>query len=157
MLTIPMSSHDITEEEIKAVNDVLKSPVLSMGPYLDAFEKAFAGMVGMDHAIGVNSGTSGLHLCVIAAGVRPGDYVITSPFSFVASANCALYENGIPVFADVDPQTGNLDPALAEEAMDAIVGGKKLRKHVYRNGNGHSNGNGDEQGSGRIKAIHHRS
>jgi perosamine synthetase len=148
VIEIPMSSPDITGEEIDAVNRVLKSPVLSNGPYLTEFENAFAQRVGMDHAVAVNSGTSGLHLCVIAAGVKPGDYAVTTPFSFVASANCVLYEHGIPVFADVDPQTGNLDPTLAEEAVDAIIRGKKSRlRHLPRNGNG------NRKAPGRIKAI----
>jgi dTDP-4-amino-4,6-dideoxygalactose transaminase len=112
-----MSSPDLTEAELAAVMEVLKTPHLSLGPRLEAFERALAAYVGAPCAVGVNSGTSGLHLAVIAAGVGEGDEVITTPFSFVASANCVLYERGTPVFVDVDPQTGNLNPALIERAL----------------------------------------
>ncbi len=117
MRPIPMSSPDLTEAELAAVTQVLKTPHLSLGPQIEAFERTLAAYVGATHAIGVNSGTSGLHLAVIAAGVQEGDEVITTPFSFVASANCILYERGVPVFVDVDPETGNLNPALIEAAI----------------------------------------
>jgi dTDP-4-amino-4,6-dideoxygalactose transaminase len=117
-----MSSPDLTDEEILAVRQVLQTPYLSIGPQLQAFERALASYVGASHGMGVNSGTSGLHLCVIAAGVQPGDLVITTPFSFVASANCILYERAIPVFVDVDPATGNIDPQLVCEAVEALAG-----------------------------------
>jgi perosamine synthetase len=116
---IPMSSPDITDAEIAAVVGVLRTPVLSIGPQIVAFEQACAEYAGARHAVGVNSGTSGLHLCAIAAGIGDGDLAITTPFSFIASANALLYERGIPVFVDVDPATGNLDPQLvAEAALD---------------------------------------
>jgi len=118
---IPMSSPDLTEAEIAAVVQVLQTPFLSIGPQIAAFEQAVAAYVGVRHAVGVNSGTSGLHLCVIAAGIKEGDLVITSPFSFIASANCVLYERAIPVFVDVDPYTGNVDPALVAEAVEALI------------------------------------
>lgn len=119
-----MSGPDLTEAEISAVNQVLQSTYLSIGPRIEAFEQACAGRAAVRFGIGVNSGTSGLHLCVIAAEVADGDQVITSPFSFVASANSILYERGIPVFVDVDPATGNIDPALAAEcASDLARGG----------------------------------
>ena len=108
--SVPMSSPDITQAEIEAVIQVLQSGRLSIGPQLDAFEAAVAAYVGTRYAVGVNSGTSGLHLAIVAAGVQAGDLVITTPFSFIASANCILYEGGIPVFVDVDPITGNIDP-----------------------------------------------
>src|ERR671932_1067935 len=85
-----------------------------MGP---RFEEAIAGYVGAPYAAGVSSGTAGLHLCMRLAGVRPGDEVITSPYSFAASANCAMYEGATPVFADIDPRTLNLDPAAVESAV----------------------------------------
>jgi perosamine synthetase len=116
-MQIPMSSPDLTQAEIDAVNQVLKTRWLSMGPRIDRFEEAFAGYVGTKHAVGVNSGTSGLHLAVIAAGIRDGDEVITPSFSFIASANCILYERGKPVFVDIDPLTGNMAPALVESAI----------------------------------------
>ena len=118
---IPMSSPDLTDAEIAAVVQVLQTPFLSIGPQIAAFEQAAAAYVGVRHAVGINSGTSGLHLCVIAAGIKEGDLVITSPFSFIASANCILYERAIPVFVDVDRYTGNMDPALVAEAVEAFI------------------------------------
>jgi dTDP-4-amino-4,6-dideoxygalactose transaminase len=115
-----MSSPDLTAAEVAAVNQVLTTPHLSIGPQIEAFERAFAAYVGTRYAVGVNSGTSGLHLAVIAAGVGEGDLVITTPFSFVASANSILYERAVPVFVDVDPATGNIDPALVAEAAEAV-------------------------------------
>lgn len=135
---IPMSSPDLTEAEIAAVNEVLQTRYLSIGPQLEGFEQAVASYLGAAHAVGVNSGTSGLHLAVIAAGVgntdftdrngRP-DLVLTTPFSFVASANCILYQRAIPIFVDVDPITGNIDPAqVAEAAHDLSAGGQAARR-----------------------------
>ncbi|HET7377799.1 MAG TPA: DegT/DnrJ/EryC1/StrS family aminotransferase [Anaerolineae bacterium] len=124
LLKIPMSSPDLTSADVDAVNQVLHTPFLSIGPQIEAFEQASASFVGAAHAVGVNSGTAGLHLGVIASGVQSNDLVITSPFSFIASSNAILYEHGIPIFVDVDPRTGNIDPALVEEAADplALVG-----------------------------------
>ena len=119
-LHIPMSSPDITPEDIAAVTAVLHTPLLSIGPQIDAFEQASAAYVGAKQAIGVNSGTAGLHLGIIAADVQPGDVVITTPFSFIASANAILYERGIPLFVDVDPVTGNIDPVLVAEAAEKV-------------------------------------
>ncbi|MEP7292901.1 MAG: DegT/DnrJ/EryC1/StrS family aminotransferase [Chloroflexota bacterium] len=116
-MTVPMSSPDITQSEIDAVLEVLHTRHLSIGPRIFDFEREFAPYIGTKHAIGVNSGTSGLHLAVIAAGVGAGDEVITSSFSFIASANVVLYERAKPVFVDVDPLTGNLNPALIESAI----------------------------------------
>ena len=110
-----MSSPDLTAAEIEAVRQVLQTPYLSLGPRIAEFEERFAAYVGARHAIGVSSGTTGLHLCVIAAGVGEGDLVITTPFSFVASANVILYERAIPVFVDIDPHTLNIDPALVAQ------------------------------------------
>ena len=122
---VPMSSPDITAAEVEAVNRVLQTPHLSIGPQLERFERAVASYLGVAHAIGVNSGTSGLHLCVIAAGVAAGDLVLTSPFSFVASANCILYERAVPIFVDVDPVTGNLDPVRVAEAVEELSRGTR--------------------------------
>ncbi len=116
-MKVPMSGPDISEAEIQAVHDVLETRWLSLGPKLDAFEEKFADYLGVKHAVGVNSGTSGLHLTMIAAGVGEGDEVITPSFSFIASANCVLYERGTPVFVDIDPKTGNLDPDAVEAAI----------------------------------------
>jgi perosamine synthetase len=122
---IPMSSPDITDVEIAAVVEVLRTPVLSIGPQIVAFEQACAEYVDARHAVGVNSGTSGLHLCVIAAGIGDGDLAITTPFSFIASANALLYERGVPIFVDVDLATGNLDPRLAAEAAADLAAGRR--------------------------------
>ncbi|UCC63935.1 MAG: DegT/DnrJ/EryC1/StrS family aminotransferase, partial [Anaerolineae bacterium] len=116
-MQIPMSSPDLTEAEIVAVTRVLNTRHLSIGPRLEEFERAVAAFVGTRHAAGVNSGTGGLHLAAIAAGVSEGDEVVTTPFSFVASANCILYERAKPVFVDIDPQTLNIDPTLIEAAI----------------------------------------
>ncbi len=133
MMQIPMSSPDLTDAEIAAVNKVLQTSYLSIGPEIRAFEQAAADYVGLPYGIGVNSGTSGLHLCVIAAGVQEGDFVITTPFSFVASANVILYERAIPIFVDVDPQTGNINPALvAEAANDIAQGGAAAQRWLPR-------------------------
>jgi dTDP-4-amino-4,6-dideoxygalactose transaminase len=130
---ITMSSPDLTDSERQAVQNVLNTPILSMGPQIAAFEKTFTELTGMKHAIGVNSGTAGLHLCVRAAGIGPGDIILTTPFSFVASTNVLLFENALPVFVDVDPRTGNLDPALVAEAVrDLAAGGEKARKWLPR-------------------------
>ena len=123
-----MSAPDVGDAEAVAVSRVLETAYLSMGSQLPEFERTFADYVGARHAVGVNSGTSGLHLAVIAAGVEAGDFVITTPFTFVASANCVLYERAIPVFVDVDPQTGNIDPELAAEAARDIMRGPQHAK-----------------------------
>jgi perosamine synthetase len=121
--TIPMSTPDLTATELEAVSKVLQTPYLSIGPQVKAFEQAIASYVGTAHAVAVSSGTAGLHLAVIAAGVGEGDLVITTPFSFVASANCILYERAIPIFVDIDPQTLNIDSALVAAAGDDLAQG----------------------------------
>ena len=133
-MRISMSSPDLTDDEVSAVNQILRTGHLSLGPQLEAFERAMAAYVGTKYAVGVNSGTSGLHLAIIAAGVQEGDLVITTPFSFIASANCILYERAIPVFVDVDRLTGNIDPRLAAEALhDLAQGGATLERWLPRN------------------------
>jgi perosamine synthetase len=114
---IALSSPWLDEREEEAVADVLRSGRLSLGPTIDRFEDAFAEAVGAPYAAAVSSGTAGLHLLCVAAGVQPGDEVVTSPYSFVASANCAIYEGATPVFADVDRRTFNLSPAAVEAAI----------------------------------------
>lgn len=116
-MQVPLSGPDITQRERDLVNEVLGTPYLSMGPKIEEFEAAMARYVGRRFAVGVSSGTAGLHLAVIAAGVEEGDLVITTPFSFVASANCILYQRAIPIFVDIDRQTMNLDPALVAQAV----------------------------------------
>jgi dTDP-4-amino-4,6-dideoxygalactose transaminase len=129
---INMSSPDLGEEERRTVMEVLNTPVLSMGPQVEAFEKAFTSYTGLGHAVAVNSGTAGLHLCVRAAGIGAGDLVLTTPFSFVASANVLLFENAVPVFVDVDPQTGNIDPVQLAQAVEEIQTAQKAKKWLPR-------------------------
>ncbi|MBI1854665.1 MAG: DegT/DnrJ/EryC1/StrS family aminotransferase [Chloroflexi bacterium] len=117
---IHMSSPDLTDADRQAVQEVLNTPILSMGKHTPAFEKTFCDLTGAKHAVAVNSGTAGLHLCVRAAGIGTGDLVITTPFSFVASSNVMLFENAIPIFVDVDARTGNINPELLADAADNI-------------------------------------
>jgi perosamine synthetase len=114
---IPLARPVIGEAEEQAVLEVLRSGQLSLGPRVGEFERRFAAQVRAPLASAVSSGTAGLHLALRAAGVGEGDEVITSPFSFVASANAALYERARPVFADIDPVTLNLDPHAAAAAV----------------------------------------
>jgi perosamine synthetase len=114
---IPLSKPLIDEREEELVLDVLRSGRLSLGPAIDRFEELLAERAGAPHAVAVSSGTAGLHLLCHIAGVGVGDEVITSPLSFVATANCFIYEGATPVFADVDAGTLNLDPAAVEAAI----------------------------------------
>jgi perosamine synthetase len=132
---VPMSSPDLSQAERDAVLAVLNTPNLSIGPQVQAFEQFVAERVGVQHAVAVNSGTSGLHLCVRALGIEDGDRVITTPFSFVASANILLYERAVPVFVDVDPETGNIDTDLAAEAAAGLMkGGRAAERWLPRRG-----------------------
>jgi perosamine synthetase len=114
---IPLARPVLGEAEERAVIDVLRSEHLSLGPRVPEFEAAFAARVGARHASAVSSGTAALHLALRAVGVSDGDEVITSPLSFVASANVILYERATPVFCDIDPRTLNLDPDAAAAAI----------------------------------------
>ena len=118
-VVVPLARPVLGEAEERAVLDVLRSGQLSLGPRVPAFECAFAARVGAPWASAVSSGTAGLHLALRAVGVKDGDEVLTSPFSFVASANAAIYERARPVFADIDPVTLNLDPQAAAAAVTA--------------------------------------
>jgi perosamine synthetase len=115
--TIPLSSPDITDREVSAVADVLRSDRLSLGPKLREFEQAVATRAGRAFGVGVNSGTSGLHLCLLAMGVGPGDEVITTPFSFIATTNVIFMVGARPVFVDIDPHSYNADPHAIETAI----------------------------------------
>jgi perosamine synthetase len=114
---VPLAKPVLGPEEEAAVIEVLRSGQLSLGPRVPAFERAFADWLGVPHASAVSSGTAGLHLALRAIGVGEGDEVVTSPFSFVASANAVLFERARPVFADIDARTLNLDPAAAAAAV----------------------------------------
>jgi len=116
-MEIPLSSPDITELEIEYVTQVLRTPNLSLGPKLVEFETKMAEFVGVKYAIAVNSGTSALHLIIRALGIKDDDEVITTPFSFISSANCILFERARPVFADIDPLTLNIDVNRIEERI----------------------------------------
>ncbi len=112
-----MSQPDIRDDDIALVSRALRSNSISLGPFLDRFERSFADYIGVDHAVAVSSGTAGLHLCICSARIAPGDEVITTPFSFVASANCVLYERAKPVFVDIDETSLNIDPDLVRAAV----------------------------------------
>jgi perosamine synthetase len=116
-MTLSMARPDLTEREIELVTGVLRTPVLSGGPMLERFEAMVASYVGVPHAVGVSSGTAGLHLALVALGITDGDEVVTTPFSFVASANVILYERARPVFADIEPVSLAIDPAAAAAAV----------------------------------------
>jgi perosamine synthetase len=114
---IALARPDITQHEIDAVIAVLRTPHLSLGPMVPEFEARFARLCGTRHAVACNSGTSALHLLTAALQLGPEDEVITTPFSFVATANCILFERARPVFVDIDPFTWCLDPARLEAAV----------------------------------------
>ena len=115
--SVKMASADLDDSDRKAVLEVVRSGRLALGPKVAEFQRLTAEYVDAEHAVAVNSGTSGLHLLCRAVGLGPGDEVITTPFSFVASTNCFMYEGATPVFVDIEPDTYNLDPALIEEAI----------------------------------------
>ncbi|MEM1107537.1 MAG: DegT/DnrJ/EryC1/StrS family aminotransferase [Planctomycetota bacterium] len=117
MSNIPLSQPDLTDEDVQAVVDTLRSGRLSIGPQLEQFERDLARRSERREGIGVSSGTAGLHLVLLALGVGPGDEVITTPFSFIASANCILMVGAKPVFVDICPKSLNMDPAKAEAAI----------------------------------------
>ncbi len=128
-----MSSPDLNDADRQAVLDVLNTPNLSMGAQIEAFERSICETTGAKHAIGVSSGTAGLHLCVRAAGIGAGDIVVTTPFSFVASTNAFLFEKAVPAFVDVDPATGNMDVDQLENAVEALFeGGDRALKWLPR-------------------------
>ena len=115
--SIDLSAPDITQLERDAVTAVLQTGRLSLGPKIPEFENAVAGYVGTRHAIAVSSGTAGLHLLVRALDIGPGHEVITTPFSFVASSNCILFERARPVLVDIDPDTWQIDAPAVDAAV----------------------------------------
>jgi len=127
-MKIPLSSPNITDLERRYVLEVLNTPNFSLGPKLPEFEEKIAKYVGVQHAVAVNSGTSALHLIVRALGITEGDEVITTPFSFIASANSILFERAKPVFADIDPKTLNIDVSKVEAKVEELkTQGSKLK------------------------------
>ena len=116
-MEIPLARPDIGAKEIEYVTEVLRTPHLSLGPKLPEFEARIAEYAGVEYAVAVNSGTSALHLIIKALEIGEGAEVITTPFSFVASANCIMFERAKPVFVDIDPETLNIDASKIEERM----------------------------------------
>jgi perosamine synthetase len=116
---IPYGRHSIDQSDLAAVAEALQDDWITQGPGIRQFEEAVITYTGALHAVAVNSGTAALHAAVYASGVGPGDEIITTPLTFAASANCALYQGALPRFADVDPETLNLDPEGVEQAITA--------------------------------------
>jgi perosamine synthetase len=127
---VPLARPVVGEREEQLVLETLRSGRLALGPRLAEFEQAFARRLGVAHASAVSSGTAGLHLAIRAAGVEAGDEVVTTPFSFVASANCLLYEGARPVFCDIDPHTLNITPEAAADAVTDRTAGL-LPVHIF--------------------------
>ncbi|MET0304739.1 MAG: DegT/DnrJ/EryC1/StrS family aminotransferase [Solirubrobacterales bacterium] len=127
---IPLAKPEVGAREEELALEVLRSGRLSLGPMGERFERELAAWLGVEDAVAVSSGTTALHLGVRALGWGPGDEVLTSPFSFVASANCLLYEGARPVFCDVDPVTLDLDPAAAEAGVGERIAGI-LPVHIF--------------------------
>lgn len=129
-MIIPLSKPDITRLEKNSVLEVLNTPHLSLGPKLKEFEDKFADFAGSKYAVAVNSGTSGLHLCVRAMNIKRGHKVLTTPFSFISSANCILFERAEPVFVDIDEKTLNMDIGKLEKKLKELSGDKSNLKAV---------------------------
>ena len=127
---IPLARPVVGEREERLLVETLRSGLLSLGPRVPEFEEALGRWLGAEHVSAISSGTAALHLAIRAAGVEAGDEVVTSPFSFVASANCLLYENARPVFCDIDPRTLNIDPDAAAAAVSESTTGL-LPVHIF--------------------------
>jgi len=126
-MQIPLSRPDIKKRDIDAVLQVLKTPYLSIGPKIVEFEEKIAQYTGIKYAVAVNSGTSALHLIIRALGIKDGDEVITTPFSFISSANCILFERGRPIFVDIDSRTLNIDVEKIAEMLRSLKA-ERLRR-----------------------------
>ena len=125
MTRIPYGRQYITEEDIQAVSEILRSDFLTQGPTVAAFEEAFAAYVGVKYAVACSNGTAALHLCTMALGVGPGTKVITTPITFVASANCIKYCDGDVEFADIDRDTYLLDIHAVRKKLEAAPKGDR--------------------------------
>ncbi len=121
-MQVPLSSPDIIEKDIDAVVGVMKTRFLSIGPKIKEFEEKMRKFTGVRYAIAVNSGTSALHLIIRGMGIGEGDVIITTPFSFIASSNCILFERSRPLFVDIEEDTLNLDADKVEEKLDSMRG-----------------------------------
>jgi perosamine synthetase len=126
-IKIPLSNPDITEHERKAVEEVLKTPYLSLGPKLEEFEDVMAQFAGVKYAAAMSSGTAVLHCIIKGLGIGKGDYVLTTPFSFVATSNCLLYEGAEPIFVDIDEKTYNITPEEVEKVYLSLPADEKKR------------------------------
>ena len=126
MTFLPFALPSIGEEEIAEVVDTLRSGWLTTGPKAKQFERDFATFVGVPHALAVNSATSGLHLALEALGIGPGDRVVTTPYTFTATAEVIRYLGADPLFVDIDPTTFNIDPDLVADAVERQPGVKAL-------------------------------
>jgi len=127
-MQIPLSRPDIKKRDINAVLQVLRTPYLSIGPKVKEFEEKIAQYTGIRYVVAVNSGTSALHLIIRASGIKDGDEVITTPFSFISSANCILFERGKPVFVDIDPKTLNIDVKKIIKKLENLKKTEKLKQ-----------------------------
>jgi dTDP-4-amino-4,6-dideoxygalactose transaminase len=127
---VPLAVPDVDADDFRLVHEVLASRYLASGSVATEFERELAERLGVRYAVAVSSGTAALHLAIIAAGVHDGDLVVTTPYSFVASSNAILYERGIPIFVDVDPETLNIDPARTCEAIDTLVHRRAGWRHL---------------------------
>ncbi|MCP4156510.1 MAG: DegT/DnrJ/EryC1/StrS aminotransferase family protein, partial [bacterium] len=127
-MNIPLSNPDITEREREAVLAVLNTPNLSLGPKLPEFEEAFAGYTGVEYAVAMSSGTAVLHTIIKGLGIGKGDYVLTSPFSFISTSNCLLFEEAEPIFVDIDEGTYNITPQEVEKTYLALP--EEMRNRV---------------------------
>ncbi|HBY56696.1 MAG TPA: polysaccharide biosynthesis protein [Candidatus Atribacteria bacterium] len=126
-MKVPLSSPDIVEKDIEAVVGVMKTRFLSIGPKVVEFEKRMSEYAGVKYAVAVNSGTSALHLIIRGMGIKEGDKVITTPFSFISSSNCILFEKAEPLFVDIEEDTLNLDADKVEEKLESLSG-EELRR-----------------------------
>lgn len=126
-MNIPLSNPDITKQERDAVLRVLKTPHLSLGPKLPEFEQVMAGYAGVKYAVAMSSGTAVLHAIIKALGIGKGDYVLTTPFSFISTSNCLLFEGAEPIFVDIDESTYNLTPEAAEKVYLALPEEKRKK------------------------------
>ncbi len=126
-MNIPLSNPDITKAEKSAVLDVLNTPHLSLGPKLPEFEKITAQYAGVSHAVAMSSGTAVLHTIIKGLGIAKGDYFLTTPFSFISTANCLLFEGATPIFIDIDEKTFNLLPEKVEQVYLSLPAEKRER------------------------------
>ena len=120
MKKVPLSNPDIIDKDIEAVLGVMKTRFLSIGPKVVEFEKRMSEYAGVKYAVAVNSGTSALHLIIRGMGIKEGDKVLTTPFSFISSSNCILFEKATPLFVDIEDKTLNIDLEKVKEKLESL-------------------------------------